>query len=97
MKTSEFTNQGQEKAKTSRSSTPLSTAKHMPQEVLGLQPAAEPGKMTAGAFASFIPHHANHITTLLSAAPVTTLADPTSPSYMGHRAVSKYPASDCSQ
>jgi len=58
-----FTNQDQEKAKTSCSFVPLSTAKGMPQGLPGLQPAPEPGKVAAGAFAPCIPHPMNHITT----------------------------------
>lgn len=67
-------------------------SKHMPQGVLGLQPAPAPGKGTAGAFASFIPHHMNHIAALLVAAPAARLAAPTSPCYTGQRAGSRHPA-----
>lgn len=46
------------------------------QRVLDLQPAPRPGKVTAGAFTSFIPHHMNHMTASLSAAGGTHLAAP---------------------
>lgn len=47
------------------------------QRVLDLQPEPEPGKVTAGDFAAFIPHHVNHVTALVSAAGGTYLAAPT--------------------
>lgn len=64
------------------------------QRVLDLQPAPRPGKVSADAFASFIPHHVNHVTALLSAAGGTHLAAPTDTLSTGK---TEYPAPDCSQ